>query len=71
MGRQAPPGIMRETSLVLPWVLGSLALALLVTLAVVQTGSNSLIKGFKVGAMESPRRPNRSWPAGSKTLEGL
>ena len=43
--------LLRETPLIFPWVLGSLALTLLVTLAVVQTGSNSLMKGFKVGAI--------------------
>ena len=43
--------LMRETSLLWPMILGNLALALLVTLAVVQTGSNSLLGGFKVGAV--------------------
>ena len=44
-------GIMRETPLIWPVVLGSLALAILVTLAIDQTGSDSLLKGFKVGAI--------------------
>ncbi len=43
--------LMRETPLLWPFVLGNLALAILVTLAVDQTGSNSLMKGFKVGAI--------------------
>ena len=43
--------LMRETSLLWPMILGNLALALLVTLAVVQTGSSSLLGGFKVGAI--------------------
>jgi len=42
---------MRETPLVWPWVLGELALAILVTLAIIQTESDSLLKGFKVGAI--------------------
>jgi hypothetical protein len=43
--------LMREASLLWPMILGNIALALLVTLAVLQTGSDSLLKGFKVGAI--------------------
>lgn len=43
--------LMRETSLLWPMLLGNLALAVLVTLAVLQTGSISLLGGFKVGAI--------------------
>ncbi len=43
--------LMREASLLWPMLLGNLALAVLVTLAVVQTGSSSLVGGFKVGAV--------------------
>lgn len=43
--------LMREASLLWPMVLGNLALAVLVTLAVNQTGSGSLLGGFKVGAI--------------------
>ena len=43
--------LMREVSLFWPMVVGNLALAVLVTLAVGWTGSNSLAGGFKVGAI--------------------
>ena len=43
--------LMREASLLWPMILGNLALALLVTLAVVKTGSESLLGGFKVAAV--------------------
>jgi hypothetical protein len=43
--------LMREASLFWPMVLGNLALAVLVTLAVGWTGSNSLAGGFKIGAI--------------------
>jgi len=43
--------LMREASLLWPMILGNLALALLVTLAVLRTGSASLLAGFKVGAI--------------------
>jgi hypothetical protein len=44
-------GLMRETTLLWPMVLGSLSLAILVTLAVDKTGSDALLPGFKVGAI--------------------
>jgi hypothetical protein len=43
--------LMREASLLWPMILGNIALALLVTLAVLQTGSGSLLAGFKIGAI--------------------
>ena len=46
----AAAGLMRETPLIWPVVLGSLALALLVTLAIEKAGADSLLEGFKVGA---------------------
>jgi len=43
--------LLRETPLLWPVVLGNLSLAVLVTLAIDQTGADSLLKGFKVGAI--------------------
>ncbi len=43
--------LMREASLLWPMILGNLALAALVTLAVAKTGCESLLGGFKVGAV--------------------
>ena len=43
--------LMRETPMIWPWVLGNLSLAVLVALAIDKTGSDSLLQGFKVGAI--------------------
>ena len=43
--------LMRETPLIWASVLGNLALAVLVTLAIDQTRSHSLVQGLKVGAI--------------------
>ena len=43
--------LMREASLFWPMVLGNIALAILVTLGVIRSGSASLFGGFKVGAI--------------------
>ena len=43
--------LMREASLLWPMIVGNIALALLVTLAVMKAGAGSLLGGFKVGAI--------------------
>jgi hypothetical protein len=43
--------LMREASLLWPMILGNIALAVLVTLAIEKTGSKSPLQGFKVGAI--------------------
>ena len=43
-------GVARDARLLLPWILGTLSLAALVTLAIGWSGASSVTEGFKIGA---------------------